>query len=192
MGRESFYASNRLAFVTPRHELLGVSEIPGGQITRFKRLNDKLVEIKTQQPHYDMPDYSGDYYMPTYTYFLLDKTGVSEQTSSRTYNFTEFAKLDSSYITGSFYYWDQKTEELTEVGALGLPTLEFMRNEILAGYGLKFADSLNMARFSHYPQNVTDIAEIRSKLNETDRHNVEFLEKIIGLMGEKPAATKPI
>ncbi len=38
MGRESFYASNRLAFVTPRHELLGVSEIPGGQITRFKRL----------------------------------------------------------------------------------------------------------------------------------------------------------
>ncbi len=79
-----------------------------------------------------MPDYSGDYYMPTYTYFLLDKTGVSEQTSSRTYNFTEFAKLDSSYITGSFYYWDQKTAKLTEVGALGLPTLEFMRNEILA------------------------------------------------------------
>ena len=192
MGRESFYAFNRLAFVSPNHTLLNITELPGERIIRIKRLEDNLIEIKTQPQTYDMPDYSGEYELPKYTYFLIDGNKVIEQKSLRTHNFVEFAKLDSSYITGTFNYWDPETETKKEVSALPREILEYMRNEIFAGYGFKFTDSLNIARFENYPNDIADIDEIRGALTGIDQHNVEFLERMMDLMEEKPVAKKPI
>jgi hypothetical protein len=188
-GREDFYVSNRVTFITPANDTLGVSEISGSTVTSLRRIRENIVEIVSRPAvvFYE-GEFGEEYDIPTYTYFALDKTGVTEMKSLRACNFTEFVKLDSSYVTGSFHHWDPTTETEVPYATLSLPTLQFMHDEILASYGYRFPDSVARERFGRYPQEIENLEDIRSKFTDLDRHNVSFLEMFMNLL--KAANTK--
>ncbi|MBT1711190.1 hypothetical protein KK062_23300 [Fulvivirgaceae bacterium PWU5] len=184
-GREEFYVSNRVTFITSANDTLGVSEIAGSGVSSLRRIRENIIEVVSTAPEYfahDSPD--EEYDIPIYTYYTLDKTGVTRIKSSREYNFTEFAELDSSYVVGNFHRWDYETETQTPSATLSLPTLQRIHDEILVSYGYRLPDSTTREYFSRYPQEIENLDEIRSKLTDLDRHNVTFLEMFMGLLQE--------
>jgi hypothetical protein len=184
-GREEFYVSNRVAFINPANDTLGVSEISGEGVSSLRRIRENIIEIVSTAPEYFAHDSPNEEYdIPIYTYFTLDKTGVKRAKSSREYNFTEFAKLDSSYVTGNFHRWEFETETDIPSATLSLPTLQRMHDEILASYGYRLPDAAAREHFSRYPQETDNLEEVRSKFTDIDRHNVTFLEMFMGLLKE--------
>jgi hypothetical protein len=184
-GREEFYLSNRVTFITPANDTLGVSQVVGSGVSSLRRIRENIIEVISTAPEYfayDSPD--EEYDIPIYTYYTLDKTGVTRIKSSREYNFTEFAELDSSYVVGNFHRWDYETETKIPSTTLSLPTLQRIHDEILASYGYRLPDSTTREHFSRYPQEIENLDEIRSKLTDLDRHNVAFLEMFMGLLQE--------
>jgi hypothetical protein len=188
-GREEFYTRNRLVFISPANDTLAVSDIMGESVTRLRRIGEDLIEIESKRSDYgywEEDAYIKEYDIPIYTYFRLSDGAVVEQQSSRTYSFTEFVTLDSSYIAGTFHCWNAESGQSEETAMLSVPTLQFLRKEILAGYGYRFKDSVDVQMFERYPQNVDDIKDIEGQFTEIDRHNLVFLEKVIGLLEPKP------
>jgi len=188
-GREEFYTSKRLVFISPAHDTLAVSRLSTESVMHLKRIDGSLLEVKAE-PYlgYDAPtdDTFHEYDIPEYTYFALDKGGVIPLKSQRMFAFTEFAKLDSTYLTGKFHHYNLENSEEEESTFLSLSTLQYMRNEILAAYGYRFTDSLAMQQFNRYAQNVDKLEDVQGKLSDVDRYNIAFLDKVIALLADKP------
>jgi hypothetical protein len=94
---------------------------------------------------------------------------------------TDFVKMDSSYITGPFDFYSSRGMDSRQY--LMNETLEVMRNEILASYGYIFSDrntDLHFRAFAWYNPQHENISEVESLLSENDRHNLKFLERILG------------
>lgn len=189
-GREEFYTSNRLVFMSPSHDTLAVSNLSTESVIHLKRVGESLIEIKAKPLlgfDSEMDDTFEEYDIPEYTYFSLEN-GVIEKKSRRWFGFTQFVKIDSNYLMGEFHHYDLETDAEEQRTFLSLSTLQVMRNEILADYGYRFKDSVDIARFKNSAQNIDSIDEFRDQLTEVDRHNLEFLDKVIALLN--PA--KPI
>jgi hypothetical protein len=63
-----------------------------------------------------------------------------------------------------------------------------MRNEILAEYGYIFPDDRTTEHFKYfswYLPRFGSVATFESALTDIDRHNLKFLEKILGPLPEK-------
>lgn len=102
-GREEFYGSSQVTFMNENEEVMAETEMPTDQEVVFTHLGDGLVELKATGAgwHYWTP--GGERDIPVYKYFqIIDETTLEEKESKRIFNFTEFVKLDSSYITGTF------------------------------------------------------------------------------------------
>jgi len=102
-GREEFYGSSQVTFMNENEDVMGETEMPTDQEVLFTHLGDGLVELKATGTgwHYWTP--GGERDIPVYKYFqIVDETTLEEKESKRIFNFTEFVKLDSSYITGTF------------------------------------------------------------------------------------------
>jgi len=188
-GREEFYTTNRLVFMTPAHDTLAVSNIGTESIIHLKRIGESLIEVKSEPYLYwDSPFEEGlqEYDIPQFNYFSLENGAVIPLKSQRIFSFTQFVKLDSTYLTGEFHHYNVETQEKEESTFLSSSTLQFMRNEILASYGYRFKDSVDIQRFSQYAQNIDNLEDVQGQLSDVDRHNIAFLDKIIALLGDKP------
>jgi hypothetical protein len=66
-----------------------------------------------------------------------------------------------------------------------------MRDEILAAYGYQFPAPERVEQFKNnsnwYTPQHTSLAEVTTTMTEIDRHNLEFLNKILSLLQAKPA-----
>jgi hypothetical protein len=188
-GREEFYTRNRLVFISPTNDTLAVSDVMGESVTRLRRIGEDLIEIESKRSDYgywDEDSYIKEYDIPIYTYFRLSDGAIAEQQSARVCTFTEFVKLDSSYITGAFHYGNIESGESEATAMLSLTTLQFMHNEILAGYGYRFKDSVDIEKFSRYPQNVESLEDLQDQFTEIDRHNLIFLDRVIASLAPEP------
>lgn len=187
-GREEFYTYNRLTLVDDKQDTLAVSSFyTSGEIV-FRKLNDSLLELKCDQ---DSPEGSefDEYNIPVYTYFSLSEDlSVNSYTSHRSFPQSQFVKLDSTYLSGNFKVWTEAGEK--EANFLSLATITYMRDEILADYGFRFADATTQERFKYYnwyrPQ-YDKVEDFQEQLSEEDRHNLAFLERIIEMLKSKPA-----
>lgn len=187
-GREEFYTYNRLTLVNSKQDTLAVSSFYTSGDIVFRKLSDSVLELKCDQ---DSPEGSEflEYNVPVYTYFSLgEDLSVSPYTSHRSFPQSQFAKLDSTYLSGKFNTWGENGEQ-GETDFLSLATITYMRDEILADYGFRFTDTETAERFKYYnwyrPQydKVEDFQEI---LSEEDSHNLDFLNKIIDILKSKP------
>jgi hypothetical protein len=187
-GREEFYTSKRLVFISSAHDTLAVSRLSTELVIHLKRIGESLVEVKSapELGEGDMETPFDEYDLPEYTYFSLENGAVIPLKSQRMFGFTQFARLDSAYLTGQFHHYDQETGNEEVRTFMSSSTLQYMRNEIFASYGYRFKDSVDMQRFSQYAQNVDNLEDIQGQLSDIDRHNVAFLDKIIALLTDKP------
>lgn len=188
-GREDFYTENRLTFVNERYDTLASASIPTDSVMHMKRIGDVL-EIKSPAPYYWFEGgMYEDYNLPMYTYFQLNEDfSVKPLKTVRTFASTEFVKLDSSYLMGSFSHWNRQTEQEEKTDFLSVATIEYMRNEILAFYGFTFSDPAvaeHFVGFNWYQQKHENMESLEADLTDIDRHNLAFLEKILVLLKTK-------
>jgi hypothetical protein len=110
-GREEFYGSSQVTFVNGDEEVMATTEMPTDQEVIFTHI-DGVLELKATGTgyHYWTPGNERD--IPVYKYFkIVSETELAEMESKRVFNFTEFVKLDSSYITGTFAVYDESVNE---------------------------------------------------------------------------------
>jgi hypothetical protein len=183
-GREEFYTENRLVFVNAKNDTLSASNISTDGEIEIRRIGENLLEIKST-PNYAMgTDLEDNWNVPRYTYFSIDASSVRPLPSKRYFKMTEFVKLDSSYLSGNFKWWDTASNEEKETTFLSIASITYMRNEILAYYGYKFTEEEELARFNHrdYKVRFESLEECVAAMSEIDRYNFEFLEKILTAM----------
>lgn len=190
-GREGFYQRTNLTFVDDQHQLTTSFTMPSGKIS-FNRIDSTLMEVRLSREgesnRYEGEMEDDQWDVPFYQYFRIENGSVTQLKSRRSYRFTEFVRIDSSYLEGSFHIWDEESGTVKTQDFPFTQSLEWMRNEILADYGYDFADPETKKHFSYYEwYNPThsSYGDIYGLMSETDLHNLQFLEKIIGTLDVK-------
>jgi hypothetical protein len=186
-GREGFYTRNEVAFVNDKREVIASSGELGSGELNFKKIDSTYLQIQTVFTNDEMEFYGenddSEIDIPVYTFYQLIDEGNMEMTSSnRVFNFTEFVKLDSSYVTGNFSYYDSETQSMSSRDVLSEKTLTKMRNEILAEYGYIFEDEETSTYFKYfkwYTPKYESVESFSDQLSDTDRYNLQFLSKML-------------
>lgn len=187
-GREGFYERTNVTLVDNQQTQLGSFTVPSGEVS-FNKIDSTLIELRiarTGSDYSDMYDYQWD--APFYRYLKLEQGTITQLKSERNFEFTQFVKIDSSYLEGKFFDWNESGRQESD-----FPfdeTLKSMRNEILAEYGYEFADSEITEMFSHrkwYNPRYVRYDEFFDSMTDVDKHNVAFLERIIGTLDKKPS-----
>jgi hypothetical protein len=186
-GREEFYTYNRLSLVDNNQDTLAVSSLYSNGNIAFKKIGTSLLEIKYEQDNFEGSEFD-EYNIPVYNYFTITNgQQVTKQVSDRSFAQSQFVRLDSAYLSGDFLAY--KPEGEVKSTFLSLPTVVYMRAEILASYGYIFEDA-NMAdrfkNFAWYKPRFNKVEDFASEMSEMDRYNVAFLEKIIAILESKP------
>lgn len=192
-GREGFYTSNEISFLDNEGTVVGTpSNVMSTDIT-VTRIDSTLIEVKSSYASdgyeiYEDESDESETNIPQYIYFVMNEGEMVELTSNRYFNFTEFVKLDSSYLTGTFNYISNETMSYETRYFLSDSTLMRMRNEILASYGYIFSDPRTNEHFRYnnwYNPRFSSLTEIQGYLTDVDRHNLMFLEVILGPLKEE-------
>lgn len=190
-GREGFYERTNVTFVNDKHQPLGTFTVASGTIT-FHKIDSSLMELRIARASDDgYGEMDDDWDAPYFQYFSLDHATITKLESNRYYGFTKFVKIDSSYLEGTFYEWEEGANQPKESTFALNNILVSMRNEILAEYGYNFSDPEMKDDFINrdwYKPRYSRYEEFYDSMTETDRYNLEFLEKIIGSLEKRKVA----
>jgi hypothetical protein len=188
-GREEFYTYNRVSFVNQQQDTLAVSDIASSGSIIIKQIDSTLLELRFNADWSEGSEFE-EFNIPICEYFRMgDDLSVIRLQSRRMFSFTEFVKIDSGYLTGNFNGWHEETGDEFQSNFLSLSTLNYMRNEILAQYGYRFADEIAQGRFKYadwYKPQYDKVEEFQDQMTEIDLYNMMFLDKVIALMQDKP------
>jgi hypothetical protein len=185
-GREEFYTHNNVVFVGPRQDTIHVEPLYQGGEVSFQRI-DSLLELKAEPLASEIYD---GIPIADFRYFIITPQGVEPLRSGRQYDQTEFVKLDSSYLSGTFEIYNEQTEQTEQTDFMPAHVVSEMRDEILASYGVKFFYKSSYDRFPSF-KSLPEITreEALTRLTDIDRHNLEFLERVLA---DSPAQESPI
>ncbi|HTH56097.1 MAG TPA: YARHG domain-containing protein [Cyclobacteriaceae bacterium] len=180
-GRQEFYMTYKITLVDKNQNVLTRVDAYGDHDFQFRKKTDSLYESRAT---YDMGGgFAQEFNFPSYVYYRFDGRQFTQLSTHREFAFTEFIKMDSSYLTGDFAVWDSKIEKQVKTNFVGTATLGYMRNEILASYGFIFSE----AHLSEWYGNqnwytpITDsYDEVYNKASEIDKYNLDFLNRMIG------------
>lgn len=184
-GRNEFYVDHRISFLDKKQNLVASIAAQGGKNFQFRRLNEILFESKYEFESFEPNDYP-EVNFPSFSYFKFDGKNLEELNSRRMFRFTEFIKMDSSYLTGDFITFTYSEKEGAKQGKskfASKETIEFIRDEILVSYGFVFPDASKQERFSYYLKDKTPIQsyeDVYAMASEIDKYNLDFLAKILG------------
>ncbi len=184
-GRGEFYGSHQITLFDKKASVVSKVLAGGDEDFRFRKINDKLFESRAIYNSEGMGPYGpAEYNVPSYQYFEFDSGKLSPLGSHRLYQCSEFVKLDSSYLSGKFLKWNPMTQKSDTTLFLSVPTITEMRDEILASYGFIFPDEGRTQMFTDagqwYKPTIESYEEIYSKASEVDKHNLDFLNRLIG------------
>ena len=184
-GREEFYTSSTIVFIDNNYDTLGMTQLSGTEIS-MRAIDSTLLEVKTPHDWWFIEEgVCEENNLYFHAYFATTGQGsIKRLKSNRLFPQTEFVKLDSSYITGKFLVYDSQLEREYTTDILSLKTLTYMRDEILASNGYRFADLDSRQRFSDdwYTPAYDNVADLADILNAIDRHNLDFLERVISAL----------
>ena len=192
-GREEFYGESKIVLMNERQDVLAITRVQTDQEINISVIDSTLLEIAANSTGYwfDAPGNEQD--IPVYSYFQIDDNSkLSPLESKRKYAFTEFVKIDSSYLEGSFRIYrgyNEETDEsiYDETNFLSQLTIIDIRNEILASYGYSFPEDISIQkRFDEdwYNPQFDSRADFEDVITDIDRHNLAFLERVIALLEE--------
>lgn len=187
-GREGFYESNQITFVDEKNNPILTTSTRRGSVEMTVK-DSVYLEVKTS---YQVDNQAGYWRMgggkewnfPDYKYFYLGETKKALE-SNRRYPFTQFVKLDSSYLKGQFDFWDNEKQAPGVSDFVSMESLTKMRNEILASYGYIFADENTSKEFEYfewYKPISGRYKEVKMNMTKVDLYNLAFLERMIGTL----------
>jgi hypothetical protein len=102
-GREEFYGESSVTFVNETDQVLAETRMPTDQEIYFNHVDEYTIELRATATgyHYYVPGNERD--IPVYKYFRMGQdNSLQELTSTRIFPFTEYVKIDSSYLEGPF------------------------------------------------------------------------------------------
>jgi|GEM_PF-3331783 hypothetical protein len=185
-GRSEFYSNQNLILVDGKKEVISLIKTTNSKDFSFKKLNDSLYQYSYGHEDYfdglgnpDLPERN----YPDFGYFVVDGKSVTHLNSKRRFSFTEFVKIDSSYLEGDFTSYDYTADRFKQSTFLSEKTLMSMRDEILATYGLIFSEPERQEHFKYvkwYNPTIESYDEVYAKASEIDKHNLDFLARILG------------
>jgi len=178
-GREEFYYTNKLTLVDQNQDTLSTSRL-WGETIQLKRIDSTLLEANMTYSSWE-PEEFGNY--PIYTYYQIKDNQIVQLESNRDYDMTQYVKLDSSYFQGQFKIYDFDTDEEMEVSFMPPIFFERLRIDILASYGYKFTDQkvIDALHYKNwYVPAIETYEEVYLIASEIDRHNLDFIQRIIG------------
>jgi hypothetical protein len=186
-GREEFYSKSQVNFVNNNGKVLLNLPVQSSDVS-FKVIDSTTLEVKVVWDiswEYNV-DEPGDINVPEYTYYDISSYEVPQRReSNREFEFTRFAKMDSSYIKGSFSYYNNDTQTMETREFMGEETLIAIRADLLAAHGFAFDDPATVERLqAHmtYAPLFKTREEILPYLSEIERYNLEFLDRLIDLV----------
>jgi hypothetical protein len=191
-GREEFYTRSTVVFVDDKLNPLG-SGIISGQEVSMHPIDSSLLEVRTPNEYWFMQeDVCEETNLFRHTYFsIAANQQVSELQSKRFYAQTQFVKLDSSYLIGKFLVYSVASQKEEQTTFLSEKTITYMRDEILASYGYKPANTEEY--YFHYlvdkdAVRYSTLEAFESSMTEIDKHNVAFLNKVLELLKQASPA----
>ncbi|MEQ1586751.1 MAG: WG repeat-containing protein [Cyclobacteriaceae bacterium] len=180
-GREEFYYTNKLTLVDQNLDTLSTSRLWGESI-QLKRIDSTLLEATMTYDSWE-PDESGAMDYPAYTYYQIKDNELVQLQSNRDHDMTQYIKLDSSYFQGQFRIYDFDTDDEMEVTFMPPVFFVGLRNDILASYGYIFTDQKVIDGLQYknwYVPSIKTYEEVYSMATEIDKHNLDFIQRIIG------------
>ncbi|MBL7858965.1 MAG: YARHG domain-containing protein [Cyclobacteriaceae bacterium] len=183
-GREEFYNSNTVLFVNKNLDTLGTASLSGNEVS-IHPVDSSLLEVRTPHDYWFMEfDVCEESNLFHHDYFAITKDkGIQQLKSKRLFPQTEFVKLDSSYLVGSFHVYDSKAQKEVSSSFLSTKTITFMRDEILASYGYAFPSPDRQKQFQDignwYTPTYSKLDDVQALLTDIDRHNVIFLNRVL-------------
>lgn len=200
-GREEFYQDHLITFIDKDGSRLGRHEL-AREYKSVKFIDSTLLEftltantseIFRNAYDWDFNRSEEDWNIPYHVYFRIDKNGngIERLESPRQFDCTMFVKLDSSYLSGTFYYWDKIKQDTASRKFVSTHTIQQMRNEILAFYGYIFPDPKIQEDFKYvkwYEPRFAKYEEFLDDMTEIDRHNLQFLDSFLSIQQTKPSA----
>jgi hypothetical protein len=185
-GRGEFYAEQKVSLLDKEKNIVSSFSIFAGKDLSFKKINDSLYQY-SHVVDYQFEMGPGDSFpeqnFPFYGYFLYDGKKMQQLSSVRRFDFTQFVKIDSSFLTGNFDVWDSHSQRTIKANFVSNETIGQIRDEILASYGFVFPDQERNEQYLHIVRNlpvVSSYDEVYSKASEIDKYNLDFLNKLIG------------
>ena len=188
-GREGFYekSTNDVTFMDKNKVKISRYQSISSKI-EFKTIDNSLLEVKNLFATNSNEDqgFAGgiEWNIPVYEYLNVAE-GVVKLSSFRDFQFTEFVKMDSSYLEGDFVCWDSKSNKQMKTQFLSNETIEAIRNEVLAANGYIFADQEISKQFEYrkwYKPKYGRYKDVIAVMSEIDQHNLIFLENIVGTL----------
>jgi hypothetical protein len=180
-GRQEFYMNYRITLVDKDRNILSNVHAYGDHDFQFRKKSDSLYESRAT---YEMGEgFAQEFNFPGYIYYRFDGRQFTQLMTNREFAFTEFVKMDSSYLTGDFMVWDDKIEKQRKSNFVSNKTLTYMRNEILAANGFAFKNSEQAQQFTYaqwYKPTIDSYDEVYAKFSDIDRHNLDFLNRLVG------------
>jgi hypothetical protein len=189
-GRGEFYMKHKIILMNDNNEILSSLETRGDYDFKFRRINEQLFESQYRSDNMGPNDVEEQNF-PDYDYFSFDGKELKALNTNRRFSFTQFIKLDSSYLSGNFETYDYVTGKADSSKFVCRQTLEQIRNGILADYGFIFSDPKEKEPFENWPwykPTIESYEEVYNIASEIDKHNLDFLNKLIG----SAPSSKPI
>lgn len=194
-GRTEFYSNNRITLVNHRQDTLSTSEISGGESVILARKSESLLEAKMTDSNWYGPPEANILGYPGYRYFEFDGNRITPKESKRDWPMTEFVKLDSSYFKGEFQFFDypdQAQVQELKMKPTSFVTREFLeavRKDMLMHLGYAFTDPNTLDELQYrpwYKPLYPTYQEMYDASGEIDKHNLNFIESLIGPYSSPP------
>ncbi|MGZ3750438.1 MAG: hypothetical protein ACXVAU_04120 [Mucilaginibacter sp.] len=192
-GRGGLYETkNVLAIDNKSNKIMGFGvdsysgiEEAAGQLSgacndnHFRQINDTLFEFKTTSL-LDLTINETDISeAPRYHYLHIVNGKLVALPNERLFGFTQYVKMDDSYLSGCYIIDDKQTDHLTP------EILQYIKNEIFASYRYKFKNEKWTKQFEYNfgrsdgANNVT----VDDSLTAIDKYNIAWINQ--KLKGQK-------
>lgn len=187
-GRGEFYTSHRIILLN-ENGIVSSSFLSSGSNFQFRKLSNALYESKAVYEG-EMMGYFGpmaeEANFPNYSYFEFKGDKLKPLSSNRFFQFTEFVKMDSSYLSGNFFIWRNDGRDSTKFASI--ETMQAIKDDILASYGFIFSTDIRKDFYKDekwYSPKTESYDEVYDKATEIDKYNLDFLNRMIGSPGAK-------
>lgn len=179
-GRSEFYTTHKIFFLDEKKKVLTSVDAYGENDFKFRKINEGLFESSYLADNMG-PNDLFEQNFPDYNYYSFDGEKLMTLKSNRRFSFTQFLKIDSSYLSGKFFTWSEaKGQGNSEF--VSVETAQIIRDEILASYGFVFPEGYpnSFSHYDWYKAYTSSYDGVYKIASDIDKHNLDFLTRIVG------------
>ncbi len=139
----------------------------------FKTINDTLFEASCHAPAQ-----GAFHHTEAYRYCSIKNGEVMELPSNRSFAFTQYVAIDSTYFKGCWWRKveaEEPTNEMLSYNHLLPEDLDIMRNEIYADYGYRFQSPKWQQYFKQFDWYKPRYDNVDNQITPLEKANIDYI-----------------